>query len=210
MGYFALVPFYPIVPDGTAQMSLESLVKNRLFWLLAVLMICAGASEQAMSQWASAFAESALHVSKTAGDLAGPCAFALLMGTSRALYGKFADRVPLTRAIAGCAVLCILCYLLASFASLPVLGLIGCAVCGFSVGIFWPGTFSLASRSLPGGGTALFALLALAGDVGCSCGPTLVGLTANALGGSLHQGLALAIVFPVLILVCVIAVRKRA
>lgn len=209
VGYFSLVPIYPIVPDGTPQMSLGSLMKNRLFWLLAVLMICAGASEQAMSQWASAFAESALHVSKTMGDLAGPCAFALLMGTSRALYGKFADRVPLTRAIVGCAMLCILCYLLAAFASLPMLGLVGCAVCGFSVGIFWPGTFSLAARSLPGGGTALFALLALAGDVGCSGGPTLVGLAANALGGSLHQGLALAILFPVLILVCMGALRRR-
>lgn len=207
--YFALVPFYPIVPDGTPQLSVKSLLRNRLFWLLVLLMVCAGSSEQAMSQWASAFAESALHVSKTVGDLAGPCAFALLMGTSRAIYGKFADHIPLQKAMGGCALLCIGCYLLAAFAQLPVLGLVGCALCGFSVGIFWPGTFSLAAKSLPGGGTALFALLALAGDVGCSGGPTVVGLASNALGGSLHSGLMLAIVFPVLILLCMVVLSGR-
>lgn len=173
-----------------------------------LMMLCAGSSEQGMSQWASAFAESALHVSKTVGDLAGPCAFALLMGTSRALYGKFAEKLPLKKAIAGCAALCIGCYLLAAFVHLPLFGLIGCAVCGFSVGIFWPGTFSMASRVLPGAGTAMFALLALAGDMGCSGGPTLVGLVSGAAGGNLHAGLAAAVVFPVLMLVGLMFFRE--
>ena len=206
--YFLLVPLYPVVPDGTARMTLPQLLRQRLFWVLALLMVCAGASEQAMSQWASAFAESALHVTKTVGDLAGPCAFAVMMGTARALYGKFASRLPLRRAVVGSAVLCLGCYLLATLAPLPVVGLLGCAVCGFSVGIFWPGTFSLAARSLPGGGTALFALLALAGDLGCSGGPTLVGLGSALLGGELQAGLALAMVFPVGILLGMTALKR--
>lgn len=198
---FALAPIYPIVGEGVEKMPLGQLLRQKCFWLLMLLMLCAGASELSMSQWASAFAESALHVSKTVGDLAGPCAFALLMGTARALYGKFAERLPLKRAIMGCAVLCIVCYLLAAFVQVPLFGLIGCAVCGFSVGIFWPGTFSMASRVLPGAGTAMFALLALAGDLGCSGGPMLVGLVSGAVGGNLHAGLAAAVVFPALMLV---------
>jgi len=198
---FALAPIYPIVGEGVEKMPLGQLLRQKCFWLLMLLMLCAGASELSMSQWASAFAESALHVSKTVGDLAGPCAFALLMGTARALYGKFAERLPLKRAIMGCAVLCIVCYLLAAFVQVPLFGLIGCAVCGFSVGIFWPGTFSMASRVLPGAGTAMFALLALAGDLGCSGGPTLVGLVSGGMGGNLHAGLAAAVVFPALMLV---------
>lgn len=198
---FALAPIYPIVGEGVEKMPLGQLLRQKCFWLLMLLMLCAGASELSMSQWASAFAESALHVSKTVGDLAGPCAFALLMGTARALYGKFAERLPLKRAIMGCAVLCIVCYLLAAFVQVPLFGLIGCAVCGFSVGIFWPGTFSMASRVLPGAGTAMFALLALAGDLGCSGGPTLVGLVSGSMGGNLHAGLAAAVVFPALMLV---------
>ncbi len=198
---FAQAPIYPIVGEGVEKMPLPQLLRQKSFWLLMLLMLCAGASELSMSQWASAFAESALHVSKTVGDLAGPCAFALLMGTARALYGKFAERLPLKRAIIVCAVLCIACYMLAAFVRLPLFGLIGCAVCGFSVGIFWPGTFSMASRVLPGAGTARFALLALAGEWGCSGGPTLVGLVSGAMGGNLHAGLAAAVVFPAMMLV---------
>ena len=197
--FFARVPIYSITGDQQ-PMSLGALLKTRVFWLLMVVMVCAGASEQAMSQWASAFAESALHVSKTIGDLAGPCAFALLMGTARALHGKYSDRLPLKRVMLGCAALCIAAYLLASLTGSAVLGLAGCALCGFSVGIFWPGTFSIAALSLPAGGTALYALMALAGDVGCSGGPTLVGLIADAAGGRLQIGLLAAIVFPVVIL----------
>ena len=149
-----------------------------------------------MSQWASVFAESGLGVSKTIGDLAGPCGFALLMGTSRALYGKFSERLPLRAAMTASAVMCIVCYAIASWSGSPVLALVGCALCGFSVGIFWPGTFSTAVPAIPGGGTAMFALMALAGDLGCAGGPTVIGLVAGAAGGRLTAGLAVGMVFP--------------
>ena len=198
--YFSQVPIYPIVAEHE-KMPLGTLLRQKTFWLLMALMVCAGASEQGMSQWASAFAESALAVSKTVGDLAGPCLFAFFMGMARALYGKYSDHLPLKRVMTGSAVLCIACYLLAVFARQPLMGLAGCAVCGFSVGIFWPGTFSIAALNLKAGGTALFALLALAGDVGCAGGPTVVGFVANASGGELKKGLLAAILFPAAMLV---------
>ena len=206
--YFMKVPIYPIVSEKD-QMPLSGLLRQKVFWLLMVIMVCAGASEQAMSQWSSAFAESALNVSKTLGDLAGPCAFAVLMGTARALYGRYSDRIPLQKMMIGSAVLCIGCYLVAVFAHSPFMGLVGCAVCGFSVGIFWPGTFSVAAIHLPTAGTAMYALMALAGDVGCSAGPTVVGLIANASGDSLKVGLLAAIVFPVVILLGITRLRLK-
>ena len=206
--YFSQVPIYPIVSEQE-KLPVRRLLGQKTFWLIVVLMVCAGASEQAMGQWTSAFAESALGVSKTVGDLAGPCAFALLMGTARALYGKFSDRIPLKKAMLGSAVLCIGCYGLAAFAGNPVLGLLGCALCGFSVGIFWPGTFSLAAKELPSGGTAMYALLALAGDLGCSSGPTVVGLAANAIGGQLKAGLLAAVIFPIWMLLGILRVRRK-
>lgn len=197
--YFSIVPIYPIVTEHV-KLSLRGLLKHRVFWLLIVLMVCAGASEQAMSQWASAFAESGLKVSKAVGDLAGPCAFAVLMGTARALYGKYSDKLPLMKVMVWSAVLCIGCYLLTALSANPVFSLIGCAVCGFSVGIFWPGTFSIAANRLPGGGTAMYALMALAGDMGCSFGPTVVGMVANAFEGKLTIGIMAAILFPIFML----------
>ena len=207
--YFLLVPIYPIVAEGTKQMSLRELLGKKVFWLLLVMMVCAGASEQAMSQWSSAFAEKALGVSKTIGDLAGPCAFAVFMGTARALYGKYADKIPLKSFMIGSTVMCIGYYLLAALSGNALLGLIGCAACGFSVGIFWPGTFSIAPGVLPGGGTAMYALMALCGDLGCSGGPTLVGFVANGAGGELRYGLIAALIFPVLMLILVSALRDR-
>ena len=197
--YFSAVPIYPVVEEHE-KMRLRDLLGQKALWLLLVIMVCAGASEQAMSQWVSAFAESALHVSKTIGDLAGPCTFAILMGTSRAIYGRFGEQIPLKKMMIGSAVLCIACYILTAFSGNPVLGLAGCAICGFSVGIFWPGTFSMGAKLLPTGGTAMYALMALAGDVGCSSGPTVVGLVANYFGGDLPKGLMVAMVFPVVIL----------
>lgn len=197
--YFLRVPMYEIVSEEE-KMPLSALLKEKVFWLLMVLMVCAGASEQAMSQWSSAFAESALQVSKTAGDLAGPCAFAALMGAARAIYGRYSEKIALKGMMMGSACLCILCYMTAVLSKSPVLALAGCALCGFSVGIFWPGTFSMAAIHLPSGGTALYALLALAGDIGCSAGPTLVGMTAGLNGGNLKAGLILAVVFPAVIL----------
>jgi len=208
MVYFTMVPIYPIV-SGHEKMSLGTLLHQRIFWLLLIVMVCAGASEQAMSQWASTFAESALHVSKTLGDLAGPCAFAVLMGTARALYGKFSEKIPLENFMIASAVMCVGCYLLAVFSGSALLGLVGCALCGFSVGIFWPGTFSIAAIHLPAAGTAMYALMALAGDVGCSLGPTTVGFIAGANGGALKAGLLAAIVFPLVILFGISALKKK-
>ena len=198
---FSRVPIAPLIKEGEKGMTLVELLKNKLFWILLLLMICAGACEQAVSQWASTFAEQGLGVSKTLGDLAGPMLFAILMGTSRAIYGKLGDRLPLEKCIFGCALLCLGSYLVISLCPIPAISLIACGICGFSVGIFWPGTFSMASAALPTGGTALFALLALGGDVGCSGGPTYVGAISSALGGDLKKGILLAIVFPILLLI---------
>ncbi len=206
--YFMAVPIYSVT-EGHERIPFGKMLRQKVFWLLLVVMVCAGASEQAMSQWASAFAESALQLSKTAGDLAGPCAFAVMMGTARALYGKFSDTLPLKKAMVASAVLCIGCYCLAAFTKEPVLALIGCAVCGFSVGIFWPGTFSIAAWNLKGGGTAMYALMALAGDLGCSGGPTVVGMIADAGGGDLKAGLGAAILFPLLICLLVPLLRGK-
>ena len=209
VAYFLLVPIAPIVQEGTKQLSFGELFRSRVFWVLMVMMVCAGASEQGMSQWASAFAEKGLSISKTMGDLAGPCAFAILMGTARALYGKFEAKIPLKGFMAGSCVLCVACYLLAALCDAPLLALVGCAVCGFSVGIFWPGTFSTAAVALPGGGTAMYALMALAGDLGCSGGPTLVGMVSDAAGGVLQSGLLAAIVFPVVMLFFTLLIRPE-
>ena len=208
IAYFSLVPIYPIVAEHE-KLSFGALLRQKIFWLIVVLMVCAGASEQAMSQWASAFAESALSVSKTVGDLAGPLAFALCMGTARAIYGKYSDYIPLKKMMMGSAMLCIACYAVAVFANNPIFGLMGCAVCGFSVGIFWPGTFSIAAQKIPGGGTAMYALLALAGDLGCSSGPTVVGMVANVSGDNLKSGLAAAVLFPLVMLLGLGAMKKE-
>ena len=208
MAVFFRVPIAPLLAEGELGMSLKDLFREKLFWLFLLMMICAGASEQAVSQWASTFAEKGLGISKTAGDLAGPMTFAVLMGSSRAFYGKYGDRIDLNRFMIGSSVLCILSYLCISLSPSPVLSLIGCAFCGLSVGIIWPGSFSKASASLPRGGTALFALLALGGDIGCSGGPTLVGLVSSALGDDLKRGILSSIVFPILLLIGILLVKK--
>ena len=205
---FARVPIAPLIAEGETGYSLKELFGIRLFWVLLVMMICAGASEQAVSQWASTFAEKGLGISKAAGDLAGPMAFAVLMGASRAFYGKFGDKIDLDRFMIGSSVLCILTYLCISLSPSPVVSLVGCAVCGLSVGIMWPGSFSKAAATLRRGGTAMFALLALGGDVGCSGGPTLVGMVSSALGDDLKKGILAGIVFPALLLVGILILRR--
>lgn len=197
---FTRVPIAPVLPEGEEGMTIVTLFQNRTFWLLFVMMICAGASEQSVSQWASLFAEKGLGISKTAGDLAGPMAFAFLMGASRAFCGNYGEKINLDRFMAVSSVLCILSYLCLVFMPVPVLSLAGCALCGLSVGILWPGTFSRASKALPAGGTALFALLALGGDIGCSGGPTLVGMVSGMCKGNLKAGILAALIFPVLLL----------
>ena len=198
--YFALVPIATLAEEGRS-MTIGEMLRSKIFWVLAILMLGAGASELAMSQWASAFAESGLHVSKAVGDLAGPCFFAVLMGLGRIFHAKFGEKINLEKYLAFCAVLCIASYLLACLSPIPLLSLLGCGICGFAVAVMWPGTFSFASEKCPRGGTAMFALLALAGDTGCSAGPTLVGFVSAALGDNIKLGLLSAIIFPMLILI---------
>ena len=197
---FSKVPIASLMEEGEKGMSVKELAKQKVFWVFMLMMLCAGASEQAVSQWASTFAEKGLGVSKTVGDLAGPMAFAVLMGTARAFYGKYGDRINLERFMTGSSILCMASYLCISLIPNPVFGLIGCGVCGLSVGIMWPGTFSKAAATIPKGGTALFALMALAGDVGCSGGPTVVGMISGAFGDDLKKGILAAICFPFLLL----------
>lgn len=197
---FLKVPLAPLAPEGESGMTIRQLLSDRLFWVLLLMMVCAGASEQAVSQWASMFAEQGLGISKTLGDLAGPMAFALLMGISRAFYGKFGDRIALDGFMAGSSLLCIVSYLCIVFVPVPAVNLAACALCGLSVGIMWPGTFSKAAAALPGGGTALFALLALGGDLGCSGGPTLAGIVSGVRNDNLKAGIWAAVIFPILLL----------
>ena len=208
---FVKAPIAPLVEEGENGMTILDLCKEKMFWILMLMMICAGASEQAVSQWASTFAEKGLGVSKAIGDLAGPMAFAILMGSARAFYGKFGDKIDLDKFMKYSALLCILSYLCIAFLPIPALGLAGCAICGLSVGIMWPGTFSKASASVRNGGTAMFALLALGGDLGCSGGPTLVGYVSSMFSEDLKKGIFAAIVFPVLLIVgTVLSGKKRA
>lgn len=207
---FAKAPLYSLHEEGETGLTLKQLFTRKVFWVMMLMMLCAGASEQAVSQWASTFAEQGLGVSKTIGDLAGPMSFAALMGLSRLLYGKFGDKLDLDKFMRMSCLLCIAAYLCISLVPLPAVGLVGCAVCGFSVGIMWPGTFSKASAAVKGGGTALFAMLALAGDVGCSGGPTLAGFISGCFNGELRAGILAAIVFPVLLLIGIQLAKKLA
>lgn len=196
---FLRVPMAKIVAEGKA-MSARELLNQRIFWLLIFAIICAGAAEQAVAQWASAFAERGLQVSKTVGDLAGPCLFAVLMGVARMLHGKIAHKVPIETCMVFSAGLCIISCCLISLPPYPVINLLGCGLCGFSVGVLWPGTLSIAAKRCPRGGTVMFAFLALGGDAGCSIGPTLVGFVSGIFGEQLKAGLLTAVLFPTVIL----------
>jgi MFS family permease len=199
MFYYAIVPLRVLVEEGQ-EMSIKELVREKLFWVFLLLMVCAGASEQGMSQWASAFAESGLNISKTAGDLAGPCLFAILMGTSRLIYGKWGAHISLDKFMKYSTFLCIVSYLMAALLKSPILSLTGCGLCGLSVGIMWPGTFSIAAKKFKRGATTMFAMFALAGDLGCAAGPAVVGGVSGRLNGNLKLGILSGIVFPLLLL----------
>ena len=206
---FAGAPLYAPQTAENSGFAPVQLLRKKQFWVLLFMMLCAGASEQAVSQWASAFAEQGLGVTKTVGDLAGPMAFAALMGVSRLIFGKRGQKMDLERYMRASCLLCLAAYACIVFVPVPVVGLLGCAVCGFSVAIFWPGTFSKATAAIPGGGTAMFALLALAGDLGCAGGPTLAGLVSDAAGGNLRTGILAAAVFPAGMLLCMLGAKKQ-
>lgn len=205
--YFAKVPIAHLTEDGE-QFSVRKLFSSKQFLLFILVMVCAGASEQGMSQWASTFAEAGLNVSKTVGDLAGPSLFAITMGVSRVIYSKISEKVDLSKYMTGCAVLCITSYVIASFSGNPAFSLFGCAMCGFSVGVMWPGAFSLASETFPKGGTAMFAFLALAGDFGCSFGPTVVGIATDILNDDIKRGVFAAVIFPILLIISLLVMKK--
>ena len=203
---FMVCPIETLTGDGKG-MGAGTLLRIPLFWISIILMVCSGASELSMSQWASASAESALGLSKSAGDLAGPCMFAVMMGISRVIYGKYGDRLDLTKFMLGSGGLCLVCYIAASLSSSPMIGLAGCILCGFSVGIMWPGTISICSGRLPAGGTAMFALLAMAGDLGGAFGPSLVGnITQNA-GNNLQRGMLAGCIFPLVLIASLLILK---
>ena len=207
--------FLPVVSlaDGEDEgLSLKELLKTKTFWLFALIICCAGASEQAISQWASAFTEQALGISKTVSDLFGPMLFAILMGVSRTIYGKFGERFSLNKIMIVSGFLCNASYIIISVSSSPILSLLGMAVCGFAVGILWPGTYSKAAHKIKGGGTTMFAFLALAGDVGCTGGPTFAGKIASLAGDNLKTGLSASVVFPAVLtvaLLCAAASKNK-
>lgn len=222
---FLKVPLMPPMPKEHL-MPLKSLLKSKFFLTALVLMMCAGASELTMSQWSSLFAERGLKVSKVIGDLAGPCMFAVLMGIGRTIYGIWGHKINLKNAMLASGVLCILCYFITVFSASPVLGLIGCAVCGISVSLMWPGTFSLSAEKFPRGGTAMFGMLAVFGDLGASIGPWMAGFISDAAQNSqkileigamqqldptqlgLKCGLFAATVFPILLVIGVLYFRN--
>ena len=206
---FLFVPFASLIDEGSEGMSVRELLKNRLFWCFFIMMLCAGAADEMITQWGSALAESALGVSKIIGDLAGPLLFAVMMGLTRLMYGRFGHRFDLRRYIAACAGLNFAAMLMIAFFSHPAVVFIGCALCGVSVSAMWPGTLSLASSSLRRGGNALFALLALGGDIGCSAGPSLAGFAASARGNDLQAGIAAAAVFPAALFILVLLSRRH-
>jgi fucose permease len=205
---FIKVPIAPLMSDGEKGLTIKELARKKVFWFFMLLMLCAGASEQAVSQWASTFAEQGIGVSKTIGDLMGPMFFAAMMGVTRLIYGKRGDNIDLNRFMIYSSILCVFSYLIISLSRVPAFGLIGCGLCGMSVGILWPGTYSMASSAIKGGGTAMFAFLALAGDLGCSAGPTLVGLVSSAAGNNLKMGILIGTVFPVVLLFSMMRKRK--
>lgn len=207
---FVRVPIAPLLKEGETGLSVIELFKNKMFWLMLLVMVCGGASEQSVSQWASALAESGLGVSKTLGDLMGPMFFACTMGIARVFYSKAEGKISLERFMLSCGVLCVCAYLLVALSPWPVVGLIGCGICGFSVGIFWPGTLSLASATLPRGGTMMFCVLALAGDLGCSAGPTLAGMVSSANGDNLQLGMLFAVIFPAVLIMGLLVQRRMA
>ena len=207
---FISCPIESLTEEGEG-LSIRQLCHIPIFWIALILMVCAGAREISMAQWASAYVESALGISKSIGDIIGPCLFAVMMGMSRSFYGKYGENIDLMKFMIGSGALCLVCYLLSALAPLPFLNLVGCAVCGFSVGIMWPGTISIASKKIPLGGTAMFALLAMAGDLGGSVGPGIVGFVTQNANDNLKVGMLAGCVFPtVLVLSVLLLKRKRA
>lgn len=205
---FISCPIESLTDEGEG-FSIRQLFHIPIFWIALILMVCAGASEISMAQWASAYVESAIGISKNIGDIIGPCLFAIMMGISRFFYGKYGEKFDLMKFMIASGILCLICYLLAALAPLPFLNLVGCGLCGFSVGIMWPGTISIASKKIPLGGTAMFAFLAMAGDLGGAVGPGIVGLVTQAANDNLKIGVLAGCVFPAVLVLSVLLLRRK-
>ena len=203
---FMTCPIERLTDEGKG-LTINELFRRPMFWLFIILMIGAGASEASMAQWASAYVESALGFSKNIGDIAGPCMFAVSMGLSRVLYGKCGHKMNLTNFMLGSGIVCFICYLLAAVSANPILGLIGCIVCGFSVGIMWTGSISIASSRIPLGGTGLFALLAMGGDLGASVGPGVIGAVTQNANDNMKAGMLAGCVFPIILIISVYLIK---
>lgn len=206
---FLIAPMPKLIEEGAEQIAVHRMMSTDIFWKYVIIMCCAGACEQSVSQWVSTYAEQGLHVSKTVGDLAGPMFFAAMMGASRTIYGLMGRKLPLKRAVGASAIGCAISYLIIVLSPIPAIGLLGCGICGFSVGMLWPGAYSLSIKEMPQGGTALFALLALGGDIGCSIGPTYVGLVSSIFDNSLGSGILAAIIFPIALFICILKTRDE-
>ena len=202
-------PMYEISDSGEDKPNYKQLFSQKVFWLIIIIMLCSGAAELAVSQWASTFVEQGFHLSKSTGDLIGVGGFAAFMGLSRVIYSKYANRISLIRAVALSSCLCIVSYLMIGLSNSGAIGLMGCVLCGFSVGILWPGTLSMASEKVVSGGTTMFALCALGGDIGCTSGPALAGFMTGVLGDNLRLGILCSVIFPVLLLVALGLLKEK-
>ena len=205
---FAFVPFCPLVKDGDEKLPVTEVLKNKTFIILAVIILCSGATEAAIVQWSSAFAENTLGLNKTLGDLLCPMAFAAAMGFSRLLYGKSNGSKDLRFAMILGAFGCVTAYLLLSLVHIDFVCVAAMILCGFSVGILWPGTYSLASKKLKNGGSAVFSFLALAGDFGCMAGPYILGEVTSVTGGNFYYGILAAAIFPIILAVFLFFLKK--
>lgn len=214
---WAVIPFLntfsffkvPVIePKGEEKGdSFKSLASSKRFIIYMVMMFCGGACEIAMAEWASLFAQQALGISKVIGDLAGPCAFALFMGTGRVLYGWISKKVDFRKTVIVMSLLCFICYLTVAFCKIPAFSLIACAACGFSVSLFWPGVLSEGAKDFKRGGSVMYGVFALCGDTGCSAGPWIIGIIADRLG--LNFGFSVAAIFPVIMIIATVLLIKN-
>lgn len=199
----------PIVEpkEDEKEQGFKELFKNRKFKLYMLMMLCAGASEIAMAEWASMFAQQSLGVSKVIGDLTGPCLFAIFMGLGRIWYAAVSNKISFTKAIIVLNSICAVCYLGVAFCKISVLALVFCAVCGFTVSISWPGIYSLGAETFPKGNAVMYSTFALCGDMGCCLGPWVLGFVAEFFG--LNAGFAVATVFPITMVATALLVNKK-
>lgn len=198
---FMRVPLMPLVEESK-RTPLKTLLRTRFFIIALILMVCSGASEQAMAQWASLYAEEGLGISKTLGDLLGPCLFAVMMGIVRTWYGIKGQKINIHKTLVFSSALCMVSFTIAAIVPIPAIALLGCALCGLSVGLMWPGMLSMTAAGYPSGGVAMFAIMALGGDLGCSIGPQLTGIIADR--SSLNWGIMAAIIFPTIMLITLV------